>query len=345
MGAHMLPGRERWRARRRSIRFTAGVIIAVPVLAAVAMWAFAGATISDAIANHGQTAQHGTVLVRIALADAVGLVATIIAAIAMAWFARRLFSEISTVESTARRFADQQFPALVERLRRGEELDLEGELPVPAPVKTTEVVRMATAVASIQQTALTAAATETSLRTGISQVFVSLARRSLSLLQRQLRLIDDLEDKATHPAALADLFPLDHLTTRMRRHAEGLIILSGSVPGRGWTSPVPVIDVVRGAVAEVEDYKRVEVVTDSEDMVAGSVVADMIHLLAELVENATLFSPSGTRVEVRAERVGNGFAFEIEDRGLGIKPDELDAINDQLGSPADFDLADRKSVV
>jgi signal transduction histidine kinase len=311
----------------------------VPVLAAVAMWAFAGATITDAIANHGQTAQHGTVLVRIALADAVGLVATIIAAIAMAWFARRLFNEVSTVETTARRFADQQFPALVGRLRRGEELDLDSELPVPAPVKTTEVARVAAAVAGIQQTALTAAATETSMRTGVSQVFVSLARRSLSLLQRQLRLIDDLEDKATHPAALADLFPLDHLTTRMRRHAEGLIILSGSVPGRGWTSPVPVIDVVRGAVAEVEDYKRVEVVTDSEDMVAGSVVADMIHLLAELVENATLFSPSGTRVEVRAERVGNGFAFEIEDRGLGIKPDELDAINDQLGSPADFDLA------
>ena len=339
MGAHMLPGHERWRARRRSIRFTATVIIAVPVLAAVAMWAFAGATISDAIANHGQTAQHGTVLVRIALADAVGLIATIIAAIAMAWFARRLFHEVSSVEATARRFADQQFPDLVERLRRGDELDLDSEFPVPAPVKTTEVARVAAAVASIQQTALTAAATETSLRTGISQVFVSLARRNLSLLQRQLRLIDDLEEKATHPAALADLFPLDHLTTRMRRHAEGLIILSGSVPGRGWTSPVPVIDVVRGAVAEVEDYKRVEVVTDSEDMVAGSVVADMIHLLAELIENAALFSPSGTRVEVRAERVGNGFAFEIEDRGLGIKPDELDAINAQLGSPADFDLA------
>ena len=163
MGAHMLPGRERWRARRRSIRFTAGVIIAVPVLAAVAMWAFAGATITDAIANHGQTAQHGTVLVRIALADAVGLVATIIAAIAMAWFARRLFNEVSTVEATARRFADQQFPALVGRLRRGEELDLDSELPVPAPVKTTEVARVAAAVASIQQTALSAAATETSL--------------------------------------------------------------------------------------------------------------------------------------------------------------------------------------
>ena len=339
MGAHMLPGRERWRARRRSIRFTAGVIIAVPILAAVVMWAFAGATIINAIANHGQTAQHGTVLVRIALADAIGLVATIIAAVSMAWFARRLFNEVSSVEAAAKRFADHQFPDLVQRLRRGDDLDLDSDLPVPAPVKTTEVARVAASVASIQQTALTAAATETSLRTGISQVFVSLARRSLSLLQRQLRLIDDLEEKAVHPAALADLFPLDHLTTRMRRHAEGLIILSGAVPGRGWTSPVPVIDVVRGAVAEVEDYKRVEVVTDSEDMVAGSVVADMIHLLAELIENATLFSPSGTRVEVRAERVGNGFAFEIEDRGLGIKPDELDAINGQLDNPSDFDLA------
>jgi signal transduction histidine kinase len=339
MGAHMLPGRERSRAMRRSIRFTAAAIIAIPVLAVVAMWVFAGATISDAIANHGQVAQHGTVLVKIALADAVGLAAALIAAVAMAWFARRLSREISSVEVTARRFAEQEFPELVERLRRGDQIDSGGELPVAAAVKTTEVARVAAAVASIERTAMTAAATETSLRTGISQVFVSLARRNLSLLQRQLRLLDDLEEKAAHPAALADLFPLDHLTTRMRRHAEGLIILSGSVPGRGWTSPVPVIDVIRGAVAEVEDYKRVTVLTDSEDMVAGSVVADMIHLLAELVENAALFSPSGTRVEVRAERVGNGFAFEIEDRGLGIKPDELDEINKRLGSPADFDLA------
>ena len=339
MGAHMLPGRERSRAMRRSIRFTATAIIAIPVLAVVAMWVFAGATISDAIANHGQVAQHGTVLVRIALADAIGLVAALIAAVAMAWFARRLTREVSSVEATARHFADQQFPELVEQLRRGDQIGTSSELAGAAPVKTTEVARVAAAVASIQRTAMTAAATETNLRTGISQVFVSLARRNLSLLQRQLRLLDDLEEKAAHPAALADLFPLDHLTTRMRRHAEGLIILSGSVPGRGWTSPVPVIDVIRGAVAEVEDYKRVTVLTDSEDMVAGSVVADMIHLLAELIENAALFSPSGTRVEVRAERVGNGFAFEIEDRGLGIKPDELDAINDRLGSPADFDLA------
>jgi signal transduction histidine kinase len=324
---------------RRSMRFTAALITAVPVLAGVAMWGFAGSTIVAAIAGHAQPAQHGTVLIRIALADAAGLAAVLIAAVAAVLFARRLSRDVSRIEVTARHFADQQFPEIVERLRRGDEVDLDSELPAVAPVKTTESARAATAVASLQRTAMTAAATETSLRTGISQVFVSLARRNQSLLQRQLRLLDDLERKAAHPAALADLFPLDHLTTRMRRHAEGLIILSGSVPGRGWSNPVPVIDVIRGAIAEVEDYKRVVVATNSEDKVAGSAVADMIHLLAELIENAALFSPSGTRVEVRADRVGNGFAFEIEDRGLGIKAEELDAINQRLGNPADFDLA------
>ena len=338
MGSHMLPGRERWRALRRSIRFTMAAILAVPIVAVIAMWAFAGATISAGLAGHN-TAQHGTVLIRIALADAIGLAAVLIAALLMTWFARRLARDVANMETTARRFADQQFAQFMARLRRGEHLDPDTDLPPPARTRITEVARAAAALASVQRTALAAAITETSLRSGISQVFVSLARRSQSLLQRQLRLLDDLERKAADPAALADLFPLDHLTTRMRRHAEGLIILSGAVPGRGWSNPVPVIDVVRGAIAEIEDYKRVAVVTTAEDMVAGSAVADMIHLMAELIENAAMFSPSGTRVEVRAERVGNGFAFEIEDRGLGIKPDELDAINERLGSPADFDLA------
>jgi signal transduction histidine kinase len=338
MGTHMLPGRERWRALRRSIRFTAAAILAIPIVTAAAMWAFAGVTLSTALANNSQAGVHGTVLIRIAVADAVGLLAVLAAAAGMFWFARRLSRDAAALESSARRFADQQLPQLVERLRRGETVNA-SELSPSARMKVTEFSRAAAALASVQRTALSAAATETSLRNGISQVFVSLARRSQSLLQRQLRLLDDLERKAVDPGALADLFPLDHLTTRMRRHAEGLIILSGAVPGRAWSNPVPVIDVVRGAVAEVEDYKRIVVVTTSEDMVAGSAVADMIHLLAELIENAALFSPSGTRVEVKAERVGNGFAFEIEDRGLGIKSDELDAINLRLGSPADFDLA------
>jgi hypothetical protein len=126
----------------------------------------------------------------------------------------------------------------------------------------------------------------------------------------------------------------------MRRHAESLTILSGITPGRSWAGPVPVIDVMRAAAAEVEDYTRVTVVSDSDEGVAASAVTDMIHLLAELIENATLFSPSSTRVEVRAERVANGFAIEVEDRGLGIPAEQLLALNAQLASPPDFDVAD-----
>jgi len=340
MGTHMLPGRARWRAMRLSIPFTMAVILAIPAVSLVVMWLFAGVTFGRAIAGHSQAALHGAVLIRIGLAAAVGLVAVLVSALVMGWFAHRLTRDLARMEMAARRFADQQLPQLVERLRRGEQVDPASDLPPPARVKVTEVARAAGALASVQRTAVAAATTETSMRSGISQVFVSLARRSQSLLQRQLRLLDDLERKAVDPGALADLFPLDHLTTRMRRHAEGLIILSGSVPGRAWSSPVPVIDVIRGAIAEVEDYRRIAVVTDAADMVAGSAVADMIHLLAELIENAALFSPSSTRVEVRADRVGNGFAFEVEDRGLGIKHEELDAINERLGSPTDFDLAD-----
>src|SRR5260370_12352087 len=125
----------------------------------------------------------------------------------------------------------------------------------------------------------------------------------------------------------------------MRRHAESLTILSGAAPGRSWSEPVPVIDVIRGATAEIEDYKRVTVMTRDEDAVVSSAVAAMIHLLAELKENATMFSPSDTRVEIRAERVANGFAIEIDDRGLGIEFDQLNEINQQLTKPPDFDLA------
>jgi len=196
------------------------------------------------------------------------------------------------------------------------------------------------AITSIERTAIEAAAAEARLRDGLRQILMSLGRRNQSLLHRQLKIIDQLEQQAVSPGELADLFTLDHLTTRMRRHAESLTILSGASPVRSWSGPVPAIDVIRAAVAEIEDYKRVSVATDTEEAIAASAVTDMIHLLAELIENATLFSPSATRVEVRAERVANGFAIEVEDRGLGIAAEQLKEINARLASPPDFDLAD-----
>jgi anti-sigma regulatory factor (Ser/Thr protein kinase) len=207
-------------------------------------------------------------------------------------------------------------------------------------MKTAEVTSVAAAIARLNRAAVTSAVAEASLRHGYRQILVSLGRRNQSLLHRQLRIIDGLEQQASDPTALADLFTLDHLTTRMRRHAESLTILSGAASGRSWSGPVPVIDVMRAAAAEVEDYTRVTVITDSDEAIGATAVTDMIHLLAELIENATLFSPSSTRVEVRAERVANGFAIEVEDRGLGIPPDQLIQINAQLTSPPDFDLAD-----
>ena len=163
--------------------------------------------------------------------------------------------------------------------------------------------------------------------------------RNQSLLHRQLGMLDSMERRTSEPGALADLFRLDHLTTRMRRYAEGLIILSGAVPGRGWRDPVPVVDILRAAVAEVEDYVRVDVTSESDDLIAGNAVSDVIHLIAELIENAAAFSPPNTRIEVRAERVGTGLVAEVEDRGLGMSPDELDDINARLASLPEFDLA------
>ena len=286
--------------------------------------------------GHGYLAQHKG-LIGISAA-AVGTLVIIAVVALTASFARRLARDVAGLAVTAQRLTAQPAGQVPVRERGGPPAVLS---PVPdAPRRATaEVASAGAAMIGLQSAAAAAASSEASLRNGLREVFVSMARRNQSLLQRQLRLIDALEQKASDPAALADLFSLDHLTTRMRRHAESLAILSGAAPGRAWREPVPVIDVIRGAMAEVEDYKRVSVLTRSEDSVTGAAVADMIHLLAELIENATLFSPSGTRVEVRAGRVANGFAVEIDDRGLGVEPEQLAEINRQLASPPDFDLA------
>jgi signal transduction histidine kinase len=347
MGVSSSAGQARPRPARHSVRFTFTSMVAVPTVCMVLLWGVAvGIVLATSLAGHGALSQNHQDLVGIVLIVAAGLVVVIAALILTGSFARRLSHDITGLAVTARRLADEQLPQQLERRRAGDHTaqadaqpGLAGGTALDPGSRTTEIADAVAAIASLQRTAISAADAEAGLRDGLRQVFVSLGRRNQSLLQRQLRLIDTLEQKASNPAALADLFTLDHLTTRMRRHAESLTILSGAAPGRTWTEPVPVIDVIRAAVAEIEDYKRVTVFTKSEDAIMGPAVADMIHMLAELVENATLFSPSTSRVEVRAERVANGFAIEIDDRGLGITPDQLADINQQLAAPPDFDLA------
>ncbi len=277
---------------------------------------------------------------RLILAGGAGLLAVIISALLLLRFGRRLSRELVGLHEAARKLADERLPWVVSRLRRGEDIDIPTEAPPLYPGKTTEIAKVAQAFSTVQRTAVEAAVGQAQLRKGVNQVFLNLARRNQSLLHRQLDMLDSLERSTADPEVLEDFFRLDHLTTRMRRNAEGLIILSGEVPGRGWRSPVRVLDVLRAAIAEVEDYVRVDVVNESREAIVGTAVADTIHLLAELIENATAFSPPNTRVTVSADRVGSGFAVEVEDRGLGISPGELADINQRLASPPEFDLAD-----
>ena len=337
--------------RGRSIGSYFATRLAVPAVCLVLVWvAVAVAVFVGALRHVVHPSAHRALIEAVVVAGA-GLVVAL-AVIVLIWaFVRQLTREAVTLAATAGRLADEQLPTAVARLRDGAREPEAGTQPTavqagagqPAtgrPARIAEFAAVTVALASMQATATAAAASEARLRGGFRQVLTSLGRRNQSLLLRQLRILDTLEQQAASPAALADLFALDHLTTRMRRHAESLTVLSGAPQARPRIGPVSVIDVIRAAVAETEDYKRVVVRTETEEVVAASAVNDVIHLLAELIENATLFSPSATRVEVRAERVANGFAIEVEDRGLGIAPDQLSDLNARLASPPDFDIVD-----
>jgi signal transduction histidine kinase len=278
------------------------------------------------------------------LAGGVGLVAVLVSVFLLIWFGRKITRDLSGLNTSVRAMAEERLPRVVGRLRRGEDVDVLAESPPPDASSIQEISQIAGSFGVVQEAAVAATVEQARLRKGVNQVFLNISMRNQSLLHRQLGMLDSMERRTSDPGALADLFRLDHLTTRMRRHAEGLIILSGSTPGRGWRGPVPVVDVLRAAVAEVEDYVRVDVLSESRDLVAGNAVNDVIHLVAELVENATVFSPPNTRIEVRADRAGTGLVAEIEDRGLGLSDEELADINRRLASPPEFDLANSEQL-
>ncbi|MFC7588329.1 roadblock/LC7 domain-containing protein [Nonomuraea antimicrobica] len=256
-------------------------------------------------------------------------------------FGRSLVGELRRLQGSAVELAEERLPRLVERLRRGDDVDPATEAPGLDPADTAEVDRVVHAFSAVGRTAVAAAVGQAALRKSVGQVFLNLARRNQALLHRQLAMLDTMERRVDEPELLEELFKLDHLTTRMRRHAENLIILSGSSPARRWRDPVPLFDVVRAAVLEVEDYTRVTVVPMPDaPLLVGAAVTDVIHLVAELVENATVFSPPNTSVHVRGVVAANGLALEVEDRGLGLNEATMDAFNALLADVPEFDLAD-----
>jgi signal transduction histidine kinase len=209
--------------------------------------------------------------------------------------------------------------------------------------KNTELEqrRSAGLASELAASELAAVQTEAAQRQSVSELFVNLARRNQSLLDRQLQLIAALEQHEQKPENLADLFRLDHLATRIRRNAESLLVLSGDEPPRLWGRPVPLSEVVRAGAAEVEDYRRVEVLVSDYLEVTGRVVADLAHLFAELIENATVFSPPTSAVRVRSHLVPGHEArhvLSIEDIGIGMSDADLGAANELLAAPPEVDL-------
>ncbi|MEV4515088.1 nitrate- and nitrite sensing domain-containing protein [Dactylosporangium sp. NPDC049525] len=278
------------------------------------------------------------IVVRLVLAAVLGLLAIAVSIVLSIRIGRSLINRLTGLRQDAQILADQRLPELVGRLRRGEEFDLAEAAP-PLEYGTDEIGKVGNAFSAVQRTAIESAAHEAQLRRGLNEVFLNIARRSQTLLHRQLALLDRMERRTGDPEELEDLFRVDHLATRMRRHAEDLVILAGATPGRGWRNPVPMIDVIRGAVSEVEDYARVGFLTLPEASLVGRAVADVIHLLAEVIENATSYSPPHTRVQISGQLVPNGFAVEIEDRGLGMSPEAIEEANQRLLHPPDFDPA------
>jgi signal transduction histidine kinase len=298
----------------------------------------AGNQAADVLTKQASSVASSTNL-RLLLAGGLGLLAVIASIVVAILISRSLVRELSALRRSALELANEQLPQVVTRLADGHEIEMPEQEAMEIPAKSDEIGQVRDAFAKVQRTAIEAAVGQARLREGISDVFRNLARRSQSLLHRQLTLLDGMERRAADPEQLADLFRIDHLTTRMRRHAESLIILSGQAPARGWRHPVPLVDVLRAAVAEVEDYTRVKVIATTKASLAGPAVADVIHMLAELAENATVFSPPNTPVLITGDLVGRGFAVEIEDRGLGLGEDKVAEINERLANPPPFDPA------
>ncbi|HEX3649959.1 MAG TPA: ATP-binding protein, partial [Pseudonocardiaceae bacterium] len=256
-----------------------------------------------------------------------------------AWVAarlsNRLVNRLKDLREKTLELADTRLPQAVGRLRGGEPIDIEREVP-PLRFGDDEIGQVADAFNKAQHTAVAAAAQEARTREGVNAVFLNIAHRSQVVVHRQLEVLDRAERKQEDPDELELLFQLDHLATRARRNAENLIILGGERPGRKWRNPVPLVEIVRSAVGETEQYKRVNTGRLPEVSVTGAVVADLVHLLAELVDNATLFSPQDSRVEVRGNMVGKGVVVEVEDQGLGLADHDRELMNGLLHEPPDF---------
>ncbi|MER6129862.1 nitrate- and nitrite sensing domain-containing protein [Streptomyces sp. NPDC001795] len=271
---------------------------------------------------------------------AIVIVALLAAFIIAGLMARQMSRSMRQLRNAAFGVAEQRLPMLVDQLSRTDPGRVDTRV-APIPISSTdEIGEVARAFDQVHREAVRLAAEQALLRGNINAIFTNLSRRNQSLIEGQLTLITDLENNEADPDQLENLFKLDHLATRMRRNGENLLVLAGEEPGRRWDQPVPLVDVLRAASSEVEQYERIELSGVPEAEIHGRAVTDLVHLLAELLENATTFSSPQTKVRVTATRLPDGrIMVEIHDKGIGLTAEDFADINHKLANPPTVDAA------
>ncbi|WP_199272859.1 nitrate- and nitrite sensing domain-containing protein [Streptomyces broussonetiae] len=271
---------------------------------------------------------------------AVVVVALLLAFILAGAVARQMSRSMRQLRNAAFGIAEQRLPMLVDQLSRTDPGRVDTRV-TPIPITTKdEIGEVARAFDQVHREAVRLASEQALLRGNINAIFTNLSRRNQSLIEGQLTLITDLENNEADPDQLENLFRLDHLATRMRRNGENLLVLAGEEPGRRWDQPVPLVDVLRAASSEVEQYERIELSGVPEAEIHGRAVTDLVHLLAELLENATTFSSPQTKVRVTATRLPDGrIMIEIHDKGIGLTAEDFADINHKLANPPTVDAA------
>ncbi|WP_440071231.1 nitrate- and nitrite sensing domain-containing protein [Streptosporangium sp. OZ121] len=283
----------------------------------------------------GDAEQSRALMVAAAVAALLALVLAITVGVA-----RSLVVPLRRLRREALEVAGERLPAYVQRVRESREGEIAADVPPIGVLSRDEIGEVARAFDEVHREAVRLAGEEARLRATVNAMFVNLSRRSQSLVERQLTLVERLERGERDDQRLADLFKLDHLATRMRRNSENLLVLAGQEVARRWRQPVELMDVVRAALSEVENYERVTNRVQSEVAVAGPAVSDVVHLLAELVENAVSFSQPDTRVTVSSSRVDDGGVMvSVTDKGIGMTLDELSQVNWRLANPKAADAS------
>ncbi|MEV3968677.1 nitrate- and nitrite sensing domain-containing protein [Streptomyces sp. NPDC050698] len=276
-------------------------------------------------------------LLKAALLSAGGLLALLVCVV-MSWrITRSLSRRLRGLRRAAVSLAQERLPDVVARLERGETVDPESAT-TELDYGHDELGQVARAFNTAQRTAVHTAVELADTRRGFQKIILGIARQSQNLVNLQLSKLDTLEREHTDPDILKGLYELDSTASQLRRYEENLVIISGERPGRSWSEPVALMDILRSAVGEVAEYQRVDVHTEEEVCVAPPAVADVIHLLAELIDNATAYSPAPSPVTVRAGMVAKGLAVEVEDRGLGMSEEDYTSFNEQLAVPPQFDV-------